>query len=137
VRTELEELERQAAEREKGKGKGKRMASCGGDAGASNVDSEGGVAAARLDVLRAEQASADYMSRSKVRVCARCGNGVLKSGGCDKMKCRCGYRFCYQCGIAEAACYCTPVEHGFIDNVTGGGDFKNIKRPKNRKSAPW
>jgi hypothetical protein len=136
-------LERRAAAREQTKGKGKRAGKAAGSGGGDGDDDddgddgEGDVEAARLVVLRAEQASADYMSRSKVRVCARCGNGVLKSGGCDKMKCRCGYRFCYQCGTEEAACHCTPAEHGFVDNVTGGTDFKNIKRPKKRKSAPW
>ena len=66
-------------------------------------------------------------SAGNVRRCGRCGNAVLKASGCDKMKCRCGYRFCYQCGAENAQCGCTPSSHGFIDNVTGRGDFRDLR----------
>jgi hypothetical protein len=51
---------------------------------------------------------------------------VAKEQGCDKVKCRCGFRFCHGCGSENAQCSCTPATHGFIDNVTGGKDFSSL-----------
>merc|ERR1719263_1760772 len=45
-----------------------------------------------------EAATRDMLKRSKIRICCRCGAGVVKSEGCHKMMCRCGYTFCWQCG---------------------------------------
>ena len=46
-----------------------------------------------------DEASRQYLRDAGVRRCERCGAGVVKASGCDKMKCRCGYQFCYQlCG---------------------------------------
>lgn len=66
------------------------------------------------------------MQQYQVRRCARCGTGVQKSSGCNKLKCRCGYRFCYVCGSENAQCLHTPFFHGFIDNLTGYGDFSDL-----------
>ncbi|CAD8113993.1 unnamed protein product [Paramecium sonneborni] len=30
--------------------------------------------------------------------CSNCGAWILKSKGCNHMKCKCGYEFCYKCG---------------------------------------
>lgn len=65
-----------------------------------------------------------------VRRCRRCGNGVELADGCLKMKCLCGYRFCYQCGAENAVCGCTPSHHGFVDNVTGRADFAGLASTK-------
>ena len=67
---------------------------------------------------------------SNIRICRRCGQGVVKEQGCDKVKCRCGFRFCYRCGSENAQCACTPAEHGFIDNVTGRTDFSGLDGAK-------
>jgi len=85
-------------------------------------------AAAAADRDAAEEATLQYLKRTNVRRCKQCGNGVVKSYGCNKMKCRCGYRFCYECGAEDCKvdgynCGCTPATHGYIDNITGGGDF--------------
>ena len=56
----------------------------------------------------------------EIRICKKCHNGVCKSSGCDKLMCRCGYKFCYHCGVENAACQCTPSNHFYIDNVGGG-----------------
>ncbi|KAL7548599.1 hypothetical protein ACHAWF_011874, partial [Thalassiosira exigua] len=62
--------------------------------------------------------------------CRRCGNGVALASGCLKMKCLCGYRFCYRCGSENAQCDCTPAHHGFADNHTGGADFSGLREAK-------
>ena len=65
-----------------------------------------------------------------IKRCRRCGNGVELQSGCLKMKCLCGYRFCYQCGSENAQCDCTPAHHGFTDNRTGMGDFSGLREGK-------
>jgi len=65
-----------------------------------------------------------------VKRCRRCGNGVELREGCLKMKCLCGYRFCYKCGSENAQCGCTPSHHGFTDNRTGGADFNGLRGKK-------
>jgi len=65
-----------------------------------------------------------------IRTCRRCGNGVELADGCLKMKCRCGYRFCFKCGSENAQCSCTPAHHGFTDNLTGGSDFAALRDTK-------
>mmetsp|Transcript_50973 Transcript_50973/g.75633 ORF Transcript_50973/g.75633 Transcript_50973/m.75633 type:complete len:348 (-) Transcript_50973:116-1159(-) len=63
--------------------------------------------------------------------CKRCYMLVTKKkGGCDKVKCRCGYRICFVCGSENAQCRCTPMNHGFIDNFTGLGDFSGLRASK-------
>ena len=66
-------------------------------------------------------------NENNICICRRCGNGIEHSSGCYKMKCRCGYRFCVKCGSENAQCDCTPSHHGFVDNVTGRGDFAGLK----------
>ena len=39
---------------------------------------------------------------NNIKRCRRCGNGVELNDGCLKLKCICGYRFCYQCGSENA-----------------------------------
>ena len=83
------------------------------------------------DHLKNEQQFLEYMKSSNIRVCNRCKNAVVKSSGCNKMKCRCGYRFCFVCGSENAQCGHTPSSHGFIDNANGGrGDFSNLRASK-------
>ena len=75
-----------------------------------------------------EAASQEFsiLSDPSIKRCPRCSNGIVKESGCDKLKCRCGYRFCFGCGSENAQCPCTPAYHGFIDNITGGGDFTHL-----------
>ena len=65
-----------------------------------------------------------------IKRCRRCGNGIEFQSGCLKMKCLCGYRFCYQCGSENAQCDCTPAHHGFTDNKTGRGDMSGLRGTK-------
>ena len=50
----------------------------------------------------------------------------MKDSGCDKLQCICGYRVCWKCKTAKAACNCNPG-HGFIDNVTGFASWGETK----------
>lgn len=65
-----------------------------------------------------------------IKRCRRCGNGVELTEGCLKMKCLCGYRFCYNCGSENAQCSCTGWVHGFFDPVTGRGDFMGLTQER-------
>jgi hypothetical protein len=73
-----------------------------------------------------ERLTKSFISKTGIKICPRCKNGVVKESGCDKLKCRCGYRSCWVCGSENAQCPCTPSYHGYIDNVTGQGDFSKL-----------
>ena len=79
-------------------------------------------------LLEEERALQKLMQKYKVKRCARCGAGVQKAHGCNKMQCRCGYRFCYVCGSENAQCRHTPSSHGFINNVDGRANFSNLRQ---------
>ena len=57
----------------------------------------------------------EYLEKSKIRICGGCGQGIVKKSGCSKMKCRCGYKFCYTCGSKNADCE-HDVGHGYASN---------------------
>lgn len=38
-----------------------------------------------------------WMKEKGIKLCNICGMAVEKNGGCDHMRCRCGFNFCYQC----------------------------------------
>lgn len=67
-------------------------------------------------------------SSSTIRQCAMCSTGVERREGCAKMQCRCGYRFCFECGAPGATCGCTPSAHGFWDNRRMRADFSGLRR---------
>lgn len=74
-----------------------------------------------------ERAFEALMSKNtRYKQCRGCKVYLEKTFGCDKMKCRCGFRFCWRCGSTGAKCNCTGRNHGFWDNETGRGDFENL-----------
>jgi len=40
------------------------------------------------------------------RRCGRCQVWVERTSGCNRVQCRCGYQFCFQCGAEPAKCSC-------------------------------
>lgn len=100
--------------------------------------------------------SVDALKVFGIRTCPRCHVLIQKQGegllsGCDKMTCRCGCMFCFQCGTEArnggvARCRCAGTHHNFIphkevlSNYLGtgslgaAGDHDLTKRPKGAAS---
>jgi len=72
-----------------------------------------------------EQAFKDYQNENRTRKCPDCGAVIEKVEGCDKMRCRCGAKFCYQCGARNATCGCTSKFHGFFDTESVRNNWAN------------
>ncbi|XP_075888414.1 uncharacterized protein rnf216 [Nelusetta ayraudi] len=49
------------------------------------------------DEIRMRVLFEERMTAARVRKCAKCGTGLVKSGGCNRMSCRCGGCMCYLC----------------------------------------
>lgn len=60
---------------------------------------------------RRDEATTDDLTRGwlmeNTRACGRCGAHIEKAGGCNRMQCLCGWRFCYKCGRMN--CWCREV----------------------------
>lgn len=69
----------------------------------------------RKDKAASIEADFEKLMRTnkEYRQCAQCRNYLVKAEGCDKMRCVCGYKFCYACGQKDATCRCSPG-HGFM-----------------------
>ena len=71
-----------------------------------------------------DDTTASYFKSLGYRPCPSCGCWIEKGPsfevfglgvpGCDKMTCRCGKKFCFNCGKNENECACTGPEHGFF-----------------------
>jgi len=75
-----------------------------------------------------EAATNKFLQSRNFKKCSRCSVNVEKVSGCNKMQCRCGYRFCYKCGAENASCGCTAKSHGFFDNETEEADFNSMSQ---------
>lgn len=52
---------------------------------------------AQMERLEEEEATANLLSIEGFSICPKCGQGVTKSDGCDRMNCTCGEEWCYIC----------------------------------------
>lgn len=62
---------------------------------------------------------------SRFRQCVGCGVWVERAAGCAKMTCRCGARWCFECGVINATCNCTPRYHVFYPVGTVLNNWNN------------
>ena len=67
------------------------------------------------------------------RRCPSCGTWIQKQSagwvtGCDKMTCRCGARFCFQCGSVEASCSCS-LGHDFLEKELVLANYSLLNLP--------
>lgn len=47
------------------------------------------------------------------RRCDGCGSIIERTAGCNQLRCRCGYQFCWRCGRPTGACICMAgQQHG-------------------------
>lgn len=49
------------------------------------------------------------MQRCRWRQCTQCRHIIEKIDGCKHITCRCGYDFCYKCGLAGHHLFCSPT----------------------------
>lgn len=88
--------------------------------------------------LRAGRADADLEEITALqdlgcRRCPSCGTWIQKQSGgwvtgCDKMTCRCGARFCFQCGSVEASCSCS-LGHDFLEKELVLANYSLLNLP--------
>lgn len=46
----------------------------------------------------------DHSEKEGYIICKGCNNGIYKHSGCNAMRCRCGYKFCFTCGAKNKNC---------------------------------
>ena len=71
----------------------------------------------------------------EVKACPKCGLRISKTPqSCNKMKCRCGMKFCWVClakpdarGMLKCGCPKTGNEHGFYEDI---GSYRPSKRQR-------
>ena len=68
-----------------------------------------------------EDGLAALARKGKWKLCPRCGAWIERESGCDAMKCRCGQKFCFQCGRKTGAgpdgrgeCICTAASTAHV-----------------------
>lgn len=84
-----------------------------------------------MDADSAQQALLQvWKAKAGIQSCRHCHSAIEKNNGCKHLTCRCGYEFCWDCGVpwsmGHSRVFCRPVAKTTATTVnsgTGGNGF--------------